>query len=98
MVLGGYGPGYTELKEVEVVRHHSTCRGAIRSPSCLTVIPALDGDVSSSWVSVELEASIRIYFILGEQIAHIILVLAAIILLLLLKFHQNLIKEKLFFF
>ena len=31
MVLGGYGPGYTELKEVEVVRHHSTCRGVIRS-------------------------------------------------------------------
>ena len=30
VVLGGYGPGYQELKEVEVVRHNKVCQGAIR--------------------------------------------------------------------
>ena len=30
VVLGGYGPGYTELSQVEVVKHDGVCRGAIR--------------------------------------------------------------------
>ena len=30
VVLGGYGPGYQELKEVEVVKHNKVCQGAIR--------------------------------------------------------------------
>ena len=29
VVLGGYGPGYQELKEVEVVKHNKVCQGAI---------------------------------------------------------------------
>ena len=30
LVLGGYGPGYEELREVEVVRHNKVCRDVIR--------------------------------------------------------------------
>ena len=30
VVLGGYGPGYTELNNVEVVKHDGVCRGSIR--------------------------------------------------------------------
>ena len=30
LVLGGYGPGYEELREVEVVRHNEVCRDVIR--------------------------------------------------------------------
>jgi len=44
LVLGGFGPGYTELQEVEVVKHGTTCTGAVAP-----VPPALArflGDVS----------------------------------------------------
>ena len=44
MVLGGYGPGYTELSMVEVVRHDRVCRNVISD-----IPPALArflGDVS----------------------------------------------------
>ena len=44
MVLGGYGPGYTELSTVEVVRHDRVCRNIISD-----IPPALArflGDVS----------------------------------------------------
>ena len=30
LVLGGYGPGYEELREVEVVKHDGVCHGVIR--------------------------------------------------------------------
>ena len=30
LVLGGYGPGYEELREVEVVRHNKVCPDIIR--------------------------------------------------------------------
>ena len=30
LVLGGYGPGYEELREVEVVRHNKVCPDVIR--------------------------------------------------------------------
>ena len=30
IVLGGYGPGYSELKRVEVVKHDKVCQNAIR--------------------------------------------------------------------
>ena len=30
LVLGGYGPGYKELREVEVVRHDKVCSGVIK--------------------------------------------------------------------
>ncbi len=30
VVMGGYGPGYQELKEVEVVKHNKVCQGALR--------------------------------------------------------------------
>ena len=30
LVLGGYGPGYEELREVEVVRHNKVCPNVIR--------------------------------------------------------------------
>ena len=30
LVLGGYGPGYTELKRVEVVKHDKVCLDAVR--------------------------------------------------------------------
>ena len=30
VVLGGYGPGYQELKDVEVVKYDKVCQGAIR--------------------------------------------------------------------
>ena len=29
VVLGGYGPGYTELSQVEVVKHDGVCNGSI---------------------------------------------------------------------
>ena len=44
MVLGGYGPGYSELSMVEVVRHDKVCRNLIAD-----IPPALArflGDVS----------------------------------------------------
>ena len=44
VVLGGYGPGYTELSMVEVVRHDRVCRNIISD-----IPPALArflGDVS----------------------------------------------------
>ena len=30
IVLGGYGPGYKEMREVEVVRHNQVCPDAIK--------------------------------------------------------------------
>ena len=30
LVLGGYGPGYKELREVEVVRHDKVCSDVIK--------------------------------------------------------------------
>ncbi len=30
LLLGGYGPGYRELREVEVVKHDGVCQGAVR--------------------------------------------------------------------
>lgn len=30
IILGGYGPGYRELKDVEVVKHDRICKNAIR--------------------------------------------------------------------
>lgn len=30
LVLGGYGPGYKELREVEVVKHDKVCQGSIK--------------------------------------------------------------------
>ena len=30
LVLGGYGPGYEELREVEVVRHDKVCPDIVR--------------------------------------------------------------------
>ena len=30
LVLGGYGPGYEELREVEVVRHNKVCPDVVR--------------------------------------------------------------------
>ena len=30
LVLGGYGPGYKDLRQVEVVRHDRVCSGAIK--------------------------------------------------------------------
>lgn len=30
LVLGGYGPGYEELLQVEVVKHDKACSGLIR--------------------------------------------------------------------
>ena len=30
LVLGGYGPGYEELRKVEVVRHNKVCPDVIR--------------------------------------------------------------------
>ena len=30
LVLGGYGPGYEELKEVDVVRHNKVCPDVVR--------------------------------------------------------------------
>lgn len=30
IVLGGYGPGYSELKQVEIVKHDKVCQNAIR--------------------------------------------------------------------
>lgn len=30
LILGGYGPGYTELKDVDVVKHDKVCPNAIR--------------------------------------------------------------------
>ena len=44
VVLGGYGPGYTELSQVEVVKHNGVCNGSISD-----IPPALArflGDVS----------------------------------------------------
>ena len=44
MVLGGYGPGYTELSPVEVVTHDKICHGVVAD-----IPPALArflGDVS----------------------------------------------------
>lgn len=44
VVLGGYGPGYTELSQVEVVKHDGVCNGSISD-----IPPALArflGDVS----------------------------------------------------
>ena len=44
MVLGGYGPGYTELSQVEVVTHNKICHGVVAD-----IPPALArflGDVS----------------------------------------------------
>jgi len=44
IVLGGYGPGYTELSQVEVVKHDKICKGVISD-----IPPALArflGDVS----------------------------------------------------
>ena len=44
VVLGGYGPGYSELVEVEVVKHDKVCRNIIAD-----IPPALArflGDVS----------------------------------------------------
>ncbi len=29
LLLGGYGPGYEELNEVEVVKHDRVCQGAV---------------------------------------------------------------------
>ena len=44
LVLGGYGPGYTELSQVDVVTHNKVCHGVIAD-----IPPALArflGDVS----------------------------------------------------
>ena len=30
IILGGYGPGYKELREVEVVKHDKVCSGVIK--------------------------------------------------------------------
>ena len=30
LVLGGYGPGYEELRKVEVVRHNKVCPDVVR--------------------------------------------------------------------
>ena len=30
LVLGGYGPGYEELREVDVVRHNKVCPDVVR--------------------------------------------------------------------
>ena len=30
IVLGGYGPGYKEMREVEVVKHNEVCPNAIK--------------------------------------------------------------------
>ncbi len=30
LVLGGYGPGYQDLRQVEVVKHDKVCSGAIK--------------------------------------------------------------------
>ena len=30
LVLGGYGPGYKELRKVEVVKHNKVCPNVIR--------------------------------------------------------------------
>jgi hypothetical protein len=30
LVLGGYGPGYTELRQVEVVKHDKVCANVVR--------------------------------------------------------------------
>ena len=30
LVLGGYGPGYEELRKIEVVRHNKVCPEVIR--------------------------------------------------------------------
>ena len=30
IVLGGYGPGYEELRSVEIVKHDEVCQDAIR--------------------------------------------------------------------
>ena len=30
LVLGGYGPGYKEMRQVEVVRHDKVCPGVIK--------------------------------------------------------------------
>ena len=30
LVMGGYGPGYAEMKGAEVITHEGVCQGAIR--------------------------------------------------------------------
>ena len=30
IVLGGYGPGYTEMRQIDVVKHNKVCNQSIR--------------------------------------------------------------------
>ena len=65
VVLGGYGPGYSELVEVEVVKHDKVCRNIIAD-----IPPALArflGDVSGLAEFVDNKVSCEVRSILLRQ-------------------------------
>ena len=59
VVLGGYGPGYTELVEVEVVKHDKVCRNIIADipPDLARFL----GDVSGLAEFVDNKVSCEVY-------------------------------------